>query len=150
MAADVRRRFAPHSIVLGPEALDLRELIALVSRARLFIGNDSGPAHIAAAAGRPAVVIFGSSDSNTWRPWQNPHRVVQNDFPCNPCKGDRCYAFAEPQCILSVTPEQVKESCVSLLLTIPADILGGRFATDRTERESVAGTLSQNPTFVQN
>jgi len=40
---------------------------------------------------------------------------VQNDFPCNPCRGDRCYAFAEPRCILSVTLEQVCDACAALL-----------------------------------
>jgi heptosyltransferase III len=97
------------------DSLDLRQLIALIAGARIFIGNDSGPTHIATAAGRPVVVIFGSSSSVHWRPWQTPHRVVQNDFPCNPCAGDRCYAFAEPRCILSVTLEQVREACSSLL-----------------------------------
>jgi hypothetical protein len=43
------------------------------------------------------------------------HRVVQNDFPCNPCRGDRCYAFDEPRCILSVTVEQVQDACRALL-----------------------------------
>jgi ADP-heptose:LPS heptosyltransferase len=113
--ATMKQQFVPHSIVFDPDALDLREVIALVSRARLFVGNDSGPAHLATATGRPAVVIFGSTDSTTWRPWQTEHRVIQNDFPCNPCKGDRCYAFDEPRCILSVTLEQVREACASLL-----------------------------------
>jgi ADP-heptose:LPS heptosyltransferase len=113
LLADVRRLFAPPSVVF--DALSLRELIALISRARLFLGNDSGPAHLASATGRPAVIIFGSSDSVTWRPWQVPHRVVQNEFACNPCPGDRCYAFDEPRCILSVTPEQVREACNTLL-----------------------------------
>jgi ADP-heptose:LPS heptosyltransferase len=97
------------------DSLTLRELIALIAGAQLFLGNDSGPAHLATAAGRPVVVIFGSSDSATWRPWQVPHRVVQNEFACNPCRGDRCYAFAEPQCILSIAPEQVRDACDSLL-----------------------------------
>jgi ADP-heptose:LPS heptosyltransferase len=102
---------------LGPilDSLSMRELIALVAGGRMFLGNDSGPAHLAAAAGLPVAVIFGSSDSVTWRPWQSPHRVVQNDFPCNPCRGDRCYAFDEPRCILSISPEQVREACDSLL-----------------------------------
>jgi len=113
IAAEVREAFGPQAPIL--DALSLHELIALLAGARIFVGNDSGPAHLAAAAGRPAVVIFGSSDSVTWQPWQTPHRVVQNDFPCNPCRGDRCYAFDEPRCILSVTPEQVKEACQSLL-----------------------------------
>jgi len=72
-------------------------------------------AHLASAAGTPAVIIFGSSSSVHWRPWRVEHRVVQNDFPCNPCKGDRCYAFDEPRCILSVTFEQVRDACETLL-----------------------------------
>jgi len=97
------------------DSLDLRELIALASGARIFIGNDSGPTHIATAAGRPVIAIFGSSSSVHWQPWQTPHRVVQNDFACNPCAGDRCYAFDQPKCILSVTLEQVQAACESLL-----------------------------------
>ncbi len=113
----VRRLFPSPAVVF--DSLSLRELIALISRARLFLGNDSGPAHLASAAGRPVAIIFGSSDSVTWRPWQVPHRVVQNEFSCNPCRGDRCYAFPEPRCILSVTPEQVREACDALLAETP-------------------------------
>ena len=113
IATEVREQFGTQTAIL--DSLSLRELIALIGGARLFVGNDSGPAHLATATGTPVVVIFGSSDSVTWRPWQTPHRVVQNDFPCNPCRGDRCYAFAEPRCILSVTVEQVKEACQQLL-----------------------------------
>lgn len=115
IGAAVRQFFGPYTVVFDAAHLDLRETIALMARARLFLGNDSGPAHLATAAGRPAVVIFGSSDSTTWRPWQAEHRVVQNDFPCNPCRGDRCYAFPEPRCILSVSVEQVREACRALL-----------------------------------
>jgi len=111
--AAAAKQFAKLAPVL--DSLTLPELIALAAGARLFLGNDSGPAHVAAAAGCPVAVVFGSSDSSTWRPWQTPHRVVQNDFPCNPCRGDRCYAFDEPRCILSITPEQVRAACDSLL-----------------------------------
>ncbi|MFZ0639028.1 MAG: glycosyltransferase family 9 protein [Candidatus Acidiferrales bacterium] len=107
------------------DSLDLRQLIALVAGARIFISNDSGPTHIATAAGRPVVAIFGSSSSVHWRPWQTAHRVVQNDFPCNPCAGDRCYAFPEPRCILSVTQEQVQAACEALLAE-SAGMLGVR------------------------
>lgn len=48
--------------------LSLKEVIALLGRAALFVGNDSGPAHIAAAMGCPTVVIFGASDPTIWRP----------------------------------------------------------------------------------
>ena len=57
--------------------LSLPEVTALLARARLFIGNDSGIAHIAAAVETPSVVIFGSSNTAHWRPWANaPAEVV--------------------------------------------------------------------------
>ena len=55
----------------------LPELAQLMRDASLFIGNDSGPAHIAAASGIPCVVIFGPSDAEIWRPWQTPSKVLQ-------------------------------------------------------------------------
>ncbi len=113
IAEPLRESAGPGAIFL--DSLRLRELIALLAGARLFLGNDSGPAHLATAAGCPNVVIFGSSDSTLWRPWQAPHRIVQNHYHCNPCRGDRCYAFAEPQCILSVSEEQVRAACAELL-----------------------------------
>jgi ADP-heptose:LPS heptosyltransferase len=131
IAEEVRRACGSEFALLG--ALDLRQLIALIAGCRLFVANDSGPTHLAAAAGRPVVAIFGSSNSVHWRPWATKHRVVQNDFPCNPCRGDRCYAFAEPRCILSVTMDQVREACEALLAetgpksgTIEATTLGAR------------------------
>lgn len=89
------------------ESLQLSELKSLLAGARLFVGNDSGPAHVAAAFGVPTVVIFGSSDSAVWRPWRTPHRVIETRWDCKPCPGDRCYAFDEPRCILSVEPAVV-------------------------------------------
>ena len=47
-----------------------------MSGAQLFIGNDSGPAHIAAAFGVPVVVLFGSSDPVTWAPWRTESQVL--------------------------------------------------------------------------
>lgn len=113
LAAEVAAHSRSFAVVL--QGLPLRELIALIAGARVFVGNDSGPAHLATAAGTPVAVIFGSSDSLVWRPWQTVHRVVQNELACNPCKGDRCYAFAEPQCILSITLQQVADACDALL-----------------------------------
>lgn len=89
------------------EALQLSELKSLLAGAQLFVGNDSGPAHVAAAFGVPTVVIFGSSDSAVWHPWRTPHRVVETRWDCKPCPGDRCYAFDEPRCILSIQPDLV-------------------------------------------
>jgi ADP-heptose:LPS heptosyltransferase len=54
----------------------LEEVKSLVAGAAVFIGNDSGPAHIAAAFGRPLVVLFGSSDVENWRPWRSAGVVL--------------------------------------------------------------------------
>jgi lipopolysaccharide heptosyltransferase III len=122
--AEARRLFDPPAVVV--EGLDLRQLIALISSARLFVGHDTGPTHVAAAVRCPVVAIFGSSSPAIWRPWATPSRVVLNEFSCRPCPGDRCYAFDRPRCILSVTPEQVREACGALLAETDETVPGLR------------------------
>jgi len=95
--------------------VSVSEMAWVIQGARLFVGNDSGPTHIAAALKVPLVVLFGSSDSQVWYPWQAPHQVVQNDFACNPCHGRRCLVYGEPRCILSIKPEQVKAAVAAQL-----------------------------------
>ena len=90
------------------ENLALPEITALASRASLFVGNDSGIAHMAAAVGTPSVVIFGSSNRDHWRPWTDArNEIVFSPLPCQPCPGHECKEFGEPKCILSVTVESV-------------------------------------------
>jgi heptosyltransferase III len=109
----------------------LGEFAAALSGARLFVGNDSGPAHMAAALGRPSAVIFGSSSSLIWGPWPppapgRPSQVVQNPYECNPCPGDHCYRFERPECILSVTVPQVRAAIESVLEKSGAESRGCR------------------------
>jgi ADP-heptose:LPS heptosyltransferase len=54
----------------------LVEIKSLIAGAALFLGNDSGPAHMAAAFGIPVVVIFGGSDPMVWAPWRTQAEVV--------------------------------------------------------------------------
>ena len=76
----IARRLASLSQT-GPQVitgLGLKEVMALISLSSLFVGNDSGPMHIAAAFRRPVVGLFGSSNADVWRPWSEaPARVVQ-------------------------------------------------------------------------
>jgi ADP-heptose:LPS heptosyltransferase len=58
-------------------ATDLRELAALLARARLFVGCDTGPMHIAAAVGTPVVALFGPADARRTGPYGEGHQVVQ-------------------------------------------------------------------------
>lgn len=88
--------------------LTLPEVTALASRTRLFLGNDSGLAHVAAAAGAPCVVIFGSSNRHHWRPWTTkPNEIVFEEMSCQPCHGYFCAEFEQPECILRVPVERV-------------------------------------------
>ncbi len=64
--------FPPHLVWRG----DLESAKTLVSKAAFFIGNDSGPAHMAAAFGCPTVVLFGSSNPAIWSPWRTESEVV--------------------------------------------------------------------------
>ena len=106
-------RDLPESVILF--GLTIPQLAELIRGARLYIGNDSGPMHLAAAVGTPTVAVWGSSDSRRWRPWAVPHSVVQNPFECNPCPGYQCDVAQTPLCIESVTTKQVEEA-VRLLL----------------------------------
>jgi ADP-heptose:LPS heptosyltransferase len=59
----------------------LREVARLLRDASLFLGNDSGPAHLAAAFGLPLAVLFGPSDSEIWSPWRTVGKVVKGEGP---------------------------------------------------------------------
>jgi lipopolysaccharide heptosyltransferase II len=88
--------------------LSLLEVVALAVRAQLFLGNDSGIAHIAAATATPSVVVFGSSHLGRWRPWTRAaYETVREEMPCQPCPGYTCREFGEAQCIRRVTVERV-------------------------------------------
>ena len=58
------------------QSLPLDQVKSLVAGAQLFVGNDSGPAHIAAAYGVPVVVLFGPSDPVHWAPWRTEGHVL--------------------------------------------------------------------------
>ncbi len=86
--------------------LSLTELADLLEHTDLLLCNDSGPAQIAAAFGKPTIPIFGPSEPEWFRPWGSMHKVVIRDFcPWRPCF-DYC-AFAEPYCMTQLLPERV-------------------------------------------
>ncbi len=79
----------------------LNRLAAVIARAKLFVGIDSAPMHIAAAMGTPTVALFGPSGEFNWRPWQVPHRVVaSNAHTCRPCGQDGCGGGKVSDCLV--------------------------------------------------
>jgi len=96
--------------------LILPEITALASRARVFVGNDSGMAHIAAAVQTPSVVIFGSSNRTHWHPWTDaPYEVVYTPFDCQPCPGYECKTYGDAPCIRNITVENVTAAIERLI-----------------------------------
>ena len=77
-----------HGVALAGDAT-LPELAALLERCALYVGNDSGPAHLAAAAGIPTVSLYGSSRAFRTGPGSSggaPHIPVGAEFDCSPCR----------------------------------------------------------------
>lgn len=95
--------------------LNLEDLFALIEGTRLFVGNDSGPTHAAAALGRPVAVVWGSSDYDAWHPWDTEFEAIRSDLPCMPCPGYFCAAYGEPKCVLEISVERVFDACCRLL-----------------------------------
>jgi heptosyltransferase-3 len=96
--------------------LSLKELAALTARARLFIGVDSAPMHIAAAMGTPSVALFGPSGDKEWGPWGIDHRVVASDsHPCRPCGIDGCGGGKVSDCLASLPVDRVHRAVHELL-----------------------------------
>jgi heptosyltransferase III len=116
LAATVRNTFPVDTPIF--DSLDLRELIALTAGAQLFVGNDSGPTHIAAALERPIVVMFGASDAITWSPWQTPHRLVRHSAESGAGATRSTVSAAWDSDICALTREEVREACQNLLQEI--------------------------------
>ena len=63
----------------------LRELAALIQRCHLYIGNDTGPMHIAAAVRTRVIAIFGPTSAIRSGPYGSEHTVIAESIECNPC-----------------------------------------------------------------
>lgn len=96
--------------------LSLKELAALTGQAKLFVGADSAPMHIAAAMGTPVVAIFGPSGDREWGPWGEGHRVVASTtHPCRPCGLAGCNDSKVSACLTTLPVTQVLAACEELL-----------------------------------
>src|SRR5262245_40321761 len=90
--------------------LDVDDLRALVARAALYIGGDSGPLHVAATTRTPIVALFGPTLAERSMPWRDPQwfaEAVQVDgLSCRPCDQRAC-VHGDFRCLARLTPAQV-------------------------------------------
>lgn len=97
---------------------DWQELGALLRRASLWIGNDSGPKHLAVALGTPTVTIFGPTHPTTWNPPEGPHAILEAEgLTCLHCDANVCPLPGDRhmRCMGDVTPDRVLEIARELL-----------------------------------
>jgi ADP-heptose:LPS heptosyltransferase len=89
---------------LAPATRSIAQLLALIRSARVFVGCDSGPLHLASLVGVPVVAVFGPTDPIENAPFPGaPHRVVRRDVGCNPCR-EGCSART---CLSDIPPSSV-------------------------------------------
>jgi heptosyltransferase-2 len=102
-------------------ATTLPEALGVLASARLFVGNDSGLAHLASAAGTPSVVVFGPTDPDATRPWDGARpdgapvrlRLARRQTPCAPCGFSVCPI--DHACMAAVVPRDVLGAAESVL-----------------------------------
>ena len=105
--------------------MNLRENISVYRAANLFFGVDSGPMHMAAAAGIPVVVLFGPTDERKWGPWGEGHTVITKRLSCYPCKPHKC---GNNQCMEQITVEDATKALQQKIvsLTDSRQMIAGR------------------------
>jgi heptosyltransferase III len=121
------RGLCPVSVASLAGRLAFRELGALISGARLYVGVDSAPMHLAAAVGTPTVAIFGPTGAFNWAPWEGidwgysperpagtrfvgRHAVVQKEMECIPCGQDGCGGTKKSRCVEEISLAEVVEA----------------------------------------
>jgi heptosyltransferase-2 len=109
---EVTRRMQGRPVVLtGKTTLD--QITAVLDRADLIVTNDTGPAHIGAALGRPTIVIFGPTNPFTTRPFSLDAEILRHPPECAPCMLRDCPI--DHRCMTAITVDEVFEHSHSLL-----------------------------------
>jgi len=111
--AEIRKTFEGREWEMGDTApilakeLSLLQLASVMTGCRLFIGNDSGISHMAAALGLPTVAIFGPTDPKVWSPRGEKVFVVRKEIPCSPCPQERFFQCQHLECLRGIEIEDV-------------------------------------------
>lgn len=105
------KRFLPPDpdLIYLDNKLSIIELGAFIKAGSLFIGNDSGPLHIADAVGTPCIGIFGASSPIRWGVIDPPHINLFRDIGCNPCSKVTCI-HDSTRCLDAISAEMVIEN----------------------------------------
>ena len=95
--------------------LSIKELVAVIARARISVCVDSMPMHVASATGTPVVALFGPSGEVEWGPWQVQSEIVTTSHPCRPCGNDGCGGGKVSECLTTLEVPRVFAAVERLL-----------------------------------
>ncbi len=112
LARSIAEQIGPRAVSVAGETT-LAQYIDLAATCSLYLTNDSGPMHVAAALGVPTVAVFGATDHVATGPSASWARVVRQDLDCTPCLLREC-PLPEHRCMLAVTPQRVVEAARAL------------------------------------
>jgi heptosyltransferase I len=99
-------------------------MIEWIRLSRLVITNDTGPMHVAAAAGRPVIAIFGPTDPLNTGPYGQLQNVMQTaNLACVPCLKSTCAHWDKLACLHAITPAAVFEKAREALRTTTSSAL---------------------------
>ena len=114
IAAELIVKMAEHQrVVMAPDT-NLRQLAALIASSKLFIGNDTGPMHLAVALNIPTVAVFGGTDPLRNGPYGRNNRILAAGPECQPCWKTTCKR-GDLKCLDLVQPGKVVSSAENLL-----------------------------------
>jgi ADP-heptose:LPS heptosyltransferase len=89
--------------------LSLGQVAALLARSHLYLGNDSGITHLAAAVGVRTIALFGPSDAHQWAPRGDRVTILRRNVDCSPCAISVMKACPHRKCLTGLYPEDVIE-----------------------------------------
>ncbi len=92
------------------------QLAAVMKRCVLFLGNDNGPMHMAAALGLPVVALFGPTNPKIWGPWGKGHRVFFKDIDCRSCFLPGCHLGSQ-SCMAQISVDEVMDAIDGYLMS---------------------------------
>ncbi|WP_347274153.1 glycosyltransferase family 9 protein [Candidatus Kuenenia sp.] len=95
----------------------LPKLAAILQQCDLFLGNDSGITHLAAATGISTLAIFGSTDSNVWGPRGKSVKICYHPTQCSPCSDEARKDCFPKTCLESITIENMQKEISTFLST---------------------------------
>jgi len=106
-------RLREYCVVAGN--LKLSQAAALLSRSDVYLGNDSGVTHLAAAVGVPTFALFGPSDPRQWAPRGKKVVVINRQIACSPCPNSTMQSCPHRACLTELYPDQLIAAMMPLM-----------------------------------